>query len=71
MEFPFHFILSYQLQRLLAQALILFGWRASWNLVPTAAPPRRAQPPLLERLALDLGIGAGFRVGNWGKSSPN
>ena len=63
LELPFHFILSNQLQRLPAKALILFGGRASWNLA--AGRSGTALNLLPERFAFDLGIGAGFRVGNW------
>ncbi len=63
LELPFHFILSNQLQRLPAKALILFGGRASWNLADGRSGT--ALNLLPERFAFDLGIGAEFRVGSW------
>jgi len=59
LELPLHFVLSNQLQRLPVKALILFGARASWNLADANTPLSL----LPERFAVDLGIGAGFRLG--------
>ena len=63
LELPLHFVLSNQLQHLPAKALILFGGRASWNLADGRSSA--ALNLLPERFAVDLGIGAGFHIGNW------
>ncbi len=63
LEIPLHLILSDELRRLPLRALILFGGRVSWNL--NASDAQTALRLLPERAGFDLGIGAGFRWGDW------
>jgi hypothetical protein len=62
-EIPVHFLLTSAGQRLPVKGLILFGGRLSGNLA--AARQNVLMKLLPERLGLDIGIGAGFRWGNW------
>lgn len=63
LEMPIHFVLSNTFRRVPVQAKVLFGGRFSWNL--SAEPADAPLHLLAQRLGLDIGLGAGIRLGAW------
>ena len=60
---PLHLLISDHFENLPLSAVILFGGHLSWNLTKTnPSNPIRFLP---ERFGLDIGIGAGFKIGSW------